>query len=91
MDINGDGIFTISDIWELLHLLYFYPGDWILSKIIETKFGTFFEFFTNDYGGLFSGIISFICWLILFAGINETFKDIFNYSKKTKDDEERNE
>lgn len=64
--MNGDGIFTISDVWEILYLLFFYPGDFVVYRLIGTEFGTFFEFSSADYGGFLSGVISFIVWGYVF-------------------------
>ena len=77
--MNGDGIFTISDVWEILYLLFFYPGDFVVYRLIGTEFGTFFEFSLADYGGFFSGVISFIVWgcaFLCFYGIYEYYLEI---------------
>ena len=66
MDMTRDGIVTISDVWEFLYSLFFYPGDWVVSKIIYSDFGIFFEFSGADYGGAFSGCISFLVWLFAY-------------------------
>ena len=63
-DMNYDGVFTISDVWAILHSLFFYPGDLIVYIILNTKVGIFLEFSTSNYGGFFSGIISFLAWWI---------------------------
>jgi len=77
-DMNFDGVFTISDVWLFLKSLYFYPGDYLIKIIINTDIGNFFEFSGNDYGGTFSGIISFIAWLFIICilfGIKETIRE----------------
>jgi len=65
-DMNYDGSFTISDVWALLHSLFFYPGDWIIAHwLINSAFGNFFEFSKTDFGGVFSMLISTLLWGIL--------------------------
>ena len=72
MDMNWDGVVTISDIWLWIKWLYFYPGDGFLHIIITTSpsVATFFELTVNDFGGGLSGSFSFFTWfmvLFLFA------------------------
>jgi hypothetical protein len=66
-DMNYDHSITISDLWLWFKWLYFYPGDFILSIVIDTKLGLFFELTKSNYGGYFSGIISIIIWVIIFV------------------------
>lgn len=82
-DMNYDYSVTISDLWLWFKWLYFYPGDVILSKIIHTSFGSFFELTEYSYGGYFSGIISAIAWLIAFAILHEWFTEAHEGLTKT--------
>ncbi len=66
-DMNYSDSITISDVWLWFKWLYFYPGDGLFYFMIHKKppIAVFFEITFNSYGGLFSGIVSFICWFIL--------------------------
>ena len=65
-DMNFDGSITVSDVGLWIGWLFFYPGDWIISMIVGTGFGNFFEFSYLDFGGLFSGFIGGAIYFILF-------------------------
>jgi hypothetical protein len=75
-DMNYDYLITISDVWLWFKWLYFYPGDFLLSKIIYTKFGAFFELYKINYGGYFSGMCSTIFWLLTIVILQQWFIDI---------------
>ena len=64
-DKNKDGIFTISDISELIKQFIFLPGDCFFYFLINfmPSIAQFFEITTNSYHGLYSGIISLAVWL----------------------------
>ncbi|HSH49416.1 MAG TPA: hypothetical protein VK991_12600 [Halomonas sp.] len=70
-DINHNGSITISDVWLWFKQLYFYPGGGLLYCIIHKtpQITAFFEITFSSYGGIFSGVISFLCWLILLVGL----------------------
>lgn len=72
-DMNWDGVVTISDIWLWFKWLYFYPGDGLLHIIISwPSVATFFELSVNDFGGGFSGVISFIVWGSILVALTES-------------------
>jgi hypothetical protein len=66
-DMNSDGSVTISDVWLWFKWLYFYPGDGLLHLLMKgfPDITDFFEITEFNYGGLLSGIISFVIWLCL--------------------------
>jgi len=64
-DMNHTGSITISDVWLWFKWLYFYPGDYIINLLIGTDMGRFLEVSYYSYGGILSGIISFIIWIIV--------------------------
>lgn len=76
-DMNSDGIFTISDVGEILYFLFFYPGDLVIYLMIGTRVGIFFEFSSTDYGGFFSGIFSLFVWGVVVLGIYAVDEDWF--------------
>lgn len=63
-DMNYSGSVTISDVWLWIEWLYFFPGDGAIYFLVNTgqSVGQFFEITYSDYGGILSGIISFVVW-----------------------------
>ena len=54
-NMNGDGIFTISDVGAWIGWLFFYPGDLVIYGILSIEqLARFFEVTPAHYGGLFS-------------------------------------
>ena len=66
-DQNGDGVFTISDVGELIEWFFFLPGDGLIYLALETTPGLarFLELSPDLYGGWLSGVISVVLWLIV--------------------------
>lgn len=66
-DMNLSGSVTISDVWLWVKWLFFYPGDYLISTLITRahEFSNFFEITYDNYGGIFSGIISFWFWSLV--------------------------
>ena len=65
-DMNYDGVYTITDLFLSIKQFLFSPGDWVIRHwILDTEFGTFFEYSSADYGGIASFVIS----LFVFVGI----------------------
>ena len=69
-DMNRDGVFTISDIGSWVSYIFFAPGDGFIYLILKffPDVATFLEYSVADYGGISSGIISSIVWLIVIIG-----------------------
>ena len=70
-DMNYSGSVTISDIWMWCKWLYFYPGDMAIHFLVNTApvVGRFLEVSYTDYGGILSGVVSFILWIGIFSFI----------------------
>ena len=78
-DLNGDGAFTISDVWEWVKWIYFAPGDYLIIQLLNaevehTAVGRFFELSSVSIGGIASGafsavvlLIAFVIWELQFA------------------------
>ena len=76
LDMNYDGLFTISDVnmsfwlgWEWLVWLFFLPGNtmiWTLLKYVPIL-GVFLELKTDFYNGWITGIVSGFTWLIIWG------------------------
>jgi hypothetical protein len=60
--MNGDQLFTISDLIEIIRLLFFMPGDWLACQLWGTPFGRFMEISATSFGGWGSGIVSGLVW-----------------------------
>lgn len=75
-DMNGDGSTTVSDVWLWAHSLFFYPGDLLLAGVSKftPSIAGFFEFTPNTFGGVFSGIVSFLVWTIVYAVVVQETK-----------------
>ena len=75
-DMNSDGVFTMSDIVEILIQLFFLPGDSLLFLILNylPKVTELLEFSYDDYHGMFAGIVSFIVWVFLIPIIVKVIK-----------------
>ena len=72
-NMNGDGIFTISDVGAWIGWLFFYPGDLVIYGILSFgQLARFFEVTPAHYGGLFSFLFGLAIWpiplLVLFIG-----------------------
>ena len=72
-NMNGDGIFTISDVGAWIGWLFFYPGDLVIYGILFFgQLARFFEVTPAHYGGLFSFLFGLAIWpiplLVLFIG-----------------------
>lgn len=73
-DMNYSGTVTISDVWLWFKWLYFYPGDGLLYFVIHKApaLASFFEITFDSYGGVFSGVVSFLVWFGLIGGIADS-------------------
>ena len=70
-DLNGDGAFTISDVWEWVKWIYFAPGDYLIIQLLNTEVGhtevgRFFELSPAYIGGIARGAFSAVVLLIAF-------------------------
>jgi hypothetical protein len=74
-DFNLDQVFTISDIWLAAGWLFHFPGDLAIAALLNAGFGTFLEMTTASFGGVFSGIVSFMVYMLLLNGARAAFED----------------
>ena len=66
MDMNCDGVFSISDVAQWLLWIFFAPGDFLLSLLMKwPEAATFLELSPTAYSGWISGTVSAIVWLIM--------------------------
>ena len=66
-DMNRDGAVTISDVGLWIKWLFFYPGDILIGGIGPSKIGTFLELTPASFGGLGSGVLSVLGWVLGFV------------------------
>ena len=96
VDMNGDGGFTISDVWVTLGLflewgfgwlnwVFFLPGNYGLSFLIEDRefapIGRFFEITPEWYDGWICGIVSGTAWFVFFAMAVALAADLVSWLK----------
>lgn len=79
-DMDGNGLFTISDVsawgdlmWQWVAWLFFVPGDLLFAFVLlyVKPFATFFEITLEIFGGWESGFLSAVFWLfslLMFGG-----------------------
>jgi hypothetical protein len=74
-----------ENIWIQVKHLYFVLGDTLISCLIPTDIGRFYEFTDADLGGAFSFFVPLFLIAILMASINDTNEgklEIFTPGKK---------
>ncbi len=62
----------LENIWPQIKHLYFTPGDALISCLIHTDIGKFYEFTSADLGGAFSLFLPWFLMAILMASIDDT-------------------
>lgn len=74
-DMNGDGVFSISDIWLIIHDAWLLPSKATIVLLQQSEdLARFFELSCNTGESWGGGIYSFICWvfvLVLVAVMNQ--------------------
>ena len=85
-DFNGDGVFTISDIFQGIGWVFYAPGDLILYAFLSGKPASveFLELTYRDYGGVFSTAVSVVTWLIVGGLSAAAFQSIGTMSRREK-------
>jgi len=65
-DFNGDGAFTISDVWRAWESLYYLPGDLIIWLLLDRvpPVAVFLEITSASYKGWLSGVLSGFLWVL---------------------------
>jgi len=67
-DMNGDFVFTISDVWLMIKFIWLLPVKAVLA-LIETnpKWVTFFEIDCSTGESWGGGILAFFGWIAILA------------------------
>jgi hypothetical protein len=63
-DMNADGRVTLTDGVSWLGWLYYYPGDFAIDAIQNTKAGNYVGLTSADFGGALSLLVSLCFWLV---------------------------
>jgi hypothetical protein len=59
IDMNGDGVFTLDDVWLMVKYIYFAPGDLLIfGHMVDPDLPTLFELDASWLYGWASGVIS---------------------------------
>ena len=73
LDMNGDGIFTIDDVWLMVKYVYFAPGDLVIfAHMADPDLPTLVEVDASWLYGWTSGVISALVWFIVLGTIAAT-------------------
>lgn len=82
VDMNCDGLFTISDVNAWTHWLFFLPGDMLIWGLMQHEMtATFFELTPKSYGSIYSGAISVIGWLFVYGigcAVSSVWDELFD-------------
>jgi hypothetical protein len=71
--MNGDGIFTIDDVWLMVKYVYFAPGDLVIfAHMADPDLPTLVEVDASWLYGWTSGVISALVWFIVLGTIGAT-------------------
>lgn len=71
LDLNGDGLFTISDLKLWFGEAFYLPGDWLIW-LVATHWpvvAQFLEIGVADYGSLLSAFVSAGAWIALVIAV----------------------
>jgi hypothetical protein len=68
---NGDGVFTIDDVWLMVRYVYFAPGDLLVfGQMADPDLPTLFDLDASWLYGWASGTISGLVWFIVLGIIS---------------------
>lgn len=81
-DMNRDGFITISDVWLWCKWLFSYPGDAVLTVLIGSPFGDFFELSIAHFGGGFSFAVSMVLWVVVGATVASVVEELLQRDGK---------
>lgn len=66
-DMNGDGVFTITDVGKIIEFIWFLPAKVGVSALeSQPQLASFLEINCNTGTSWGAGIFSFIVWFIVF-------------------------
>lgn len=69
MDLNRDGMFTVTDLFFWCFWLFYLPGDVVISVLMQLPGPTaFFELRGDSFGGIGSLMMSSLYWWLMGGG-----------------------
>ncbi|MFM9847698.1 MAG: hypothetical protein ACKVP3_11125 [Hyphomicrobiaceae bacterium] len=82
-DMNGDGLFTISDVWLWLKWLFFAPGDGVLLFLMAfmPDISDFLEVDQGSMYGWLSGFLSAVLWIVVPAKVLSGSDQLLEWGK----------
>jgi hypothetical protein len=70
-DMNGDGVFTITDLGQILEFIWLLPAKVGVSALeSQPQLASFFEISCNTGTSWGAVIFSFIVWIIVLAAVS---------------------
>lgn len=67
-DMNGDLVFSISDVWLIVKFVWLLPSKVVMSLIQSTpKWATFFEIDCSTGDSWGGGLFSLVGWFVILA------------------------
>lgn len=69
-DMNGDLLFSISDVWLIIKFIWLLPAKAVVSLIENnSKWAAFFEINCSTGESWGGGMFSLVGWFVIFVGI----------------------
>ena len=86
-DPSGDPSYTISDLGLWLQDAFFLPGDWLIwaTATYAAPVAEFLEIGANDYGGVLSGFVSALAWILLMIAAGVTYGAVRDFDRRVTD------
>ena len=83
LDVNGDGVFTVSDTFGWLGHVFFLPGDWSIwaAATYAPSLTKFLELGPSAYGGILSGFVSAVAWLAILIIVIIVYSSIREFDR----------
>ena len=86
-DPSGDPSYTISDLGLWLQDAFFLPGDWLIwaTAAYTAPVAEFLEVGASDYGGVLSGFVSALAWILLMIVAGVTYGTVRDFDRRVTD------
>jgi hypothetical protein len=81
--VNGDGTFTVSDLFLFVGDAFFVPGNWLIWTIATyvPPVARFLELGPSAYGGILSGFVSAFAWLATLLALIIAYGSIRDFDR----------
>lgn len=72
-DMNGDAVFSISDVWLIIEFIWLLPAKVVVSIAqMSPTLATFFEINCSTGESWGGGIFSSVAWLLVLLGMAQS-------------------